>query len=69
MSGTREDYRSYLLRLYQARKGEESNWQACLHSPQGGQPLHFADLGELVALLEQEDDPGKSVDEQGQDCP
>jgi hypothetical protein len=54
VSGSRRDYRSYLLRLYRVRKGDESYWRASLHSPQGGKPLHFRRLSEMVAYLEQE---------------
>jgi hypothetical protein len=66
MGGARRDYRSYLLRLYRVRKGGESYWRASLHSPQGGKPLHFRRLSELVAFLEQEADPGAGVEGQGQ---
>ena len=66
MSGARRDYRSYLLRLYRVRKGRESYWRASLHAPQGGKPLHFAGLSELVAFLIQEGDLRKGVGEQGQ---
>jgi hypothetical protein len=65
MIGARGDYRSYLLRLYRVRKGGESSWRASLHAPQGGEPLHFAGLSELVAFLEQEDDPANGVGAQG----
>jgi hypothetical protein len=65
VSGARGDYRSYLLRLYRVRKGGESSWRASLHAPQGGEPLHFAGLSELVAFLEQESDPANGVGGQG----
>jgi hypothetical protein len=66
VSGARRDYRSYLLRLYRVRKGGESYWRASLHAPQGGKPLHFAGLSELVAFLEQGGDLRKGAAEQGQ---
>ena len=56
MGDIRRDYRSYLLRLYRVRKGRESYWRASLQSPQGGEPLHFASLRELISFLEQDDD-------------
>ena len=66
MSGARRDYRSYLLRLYWARVGGESYWRASLHAPQGGKPLHFANLREMVAYLEQEAGTEDEVGEQDQ---
>ena len=66
MSGARGDYRSYLLRLYRVRKGGKSSWRASLLAPQGGEPLHFAGLSELVAFLEQEGDLGNGVGKQDQ---
>ena len=46
-------------------KGGESSWRASLHAPQGGEPLHFAGLSELVTFLEQEGDPANGVGGQG----
>lgn len=66
MSKARGDYRSYLLRLYRVRKGGESYWRASLHSPEGGRPLHFRRLSELVAFLEQGGNWGEGEPEQGQ---
>ncbi len=66
MRGARGDYRSYLLRLYRVRKGGESFWRASLHDTQGGEPLHFAGLSDLVAFLEQEGDLGNGVGKQDQ---
>jgi hypothetical protein len=66
MGGARQDYRSYLLRLYRVRIGGESYWRASLHSPQGGAPLHFANLSEMVAYLEREADVEDGAGEQGQ---
>jgi hypothetical protein len=54
VDGAQQDYRSYLLRLYRVRIGGKSSWRASLHAPQGGAPLHFASLSEMVAFLEQE---------------
>ena len=48
------------------RKGGESSWRASLHAPEGGEPLHFAGLGELVAFLGQEGDLGQGVGAQCQ---
>jgi hypothetical protein len=48
------------------RKGGESYWRASLHSPQGGKPLHFANLREMVAYLEQEADVEDGAGEQDQ---
>ena len=66
MSGARDDYRSYLLRLYRVRRGGESRWRASLQAPRGGRPLHFASLSELVAYLEQEGEWVNGMAEQGQ---
>jgi hypothetical protein len=65
MSGTRRDYRSYLLRLYRVRKGGETSWRASLHSPEGGKPLHFRGLSEMVGFLEQEGELEEDSGEQG----
>jgi hypothetical protein len=65
VSDAGKDYRSYLLRLYRVRKGGESYWRASLHSPQGGKPLHFRRLRELVTFLEQEGDLADGVGAQG----
>jgi len=66
VSGSRRDYRSYLLRLYRVREARESHWRASLHFPQGGKLLHFARLSELVTYLEQEGDLANGAGAQGQ---
>ena len=64
MGDTRRDYRSYLLRLYRVRQGGQASWRASLHPPQGGNPLHFRSLREMVSYLEQEGRPKNGVGEQ-----
>jgi len=66
VDGAQQDYRSYLLRLYRVRIGGKSSWRASLHAPQGGAPLHFASLSEMVAFLEQEGQLVNDVHEQTQ---
>ena len=65
MSGRRQDYRSYLLRLYRVCKGGESFWRASLQSPEGGKWSHFGNLSALVDFLDKESDLTEGAGEQG----
>ena len=47
-------YLSYLLRLWQAKRGGERIWRASLESPHTGERKSFATLTDLFAFLEQE---------------
>lgn len=51
-------YLSYLLRLWQASRGDPPRdpplWRASLESPQTGVRLGFASLRDLCAFLEEE---------------
>ncbi|MEJ2208326.1 MAG: hypothetical protein P8129_04735 [Anaerolineae bacterium] len=53
MSNRRRGYVAYLLRLWQVDGGQDAPWRASLESPETGERLGFAGLGELFAFLEQ----------------
>ena len=57
MSGDRQRYLSYLLRLWQTQDGKALVWRASLESVRGGERRGFARLAELYAFLEQETAP------------
>lgn len=52
MTGERQRYQSYLLRLWQTRDGEKQVWRASLESPGTGQRHGFASLEELFSFLQ-----------------
>jgi hypothetical protein len=54
MSGKRQHYRSYLLRLWQAGNAKESIWRASLEDVRSGERCGFADLSSLFAFLEEQ---------------
>lgn len=45
------DYRSYLLRLWQADGSAASSWRASLEDPRTGERVGFANLEQLFAFL------------------
>ena len=47
-------YLSYLLRLWQAKSGDERVWWASLESPHTRERKSFASLRDLFTFLEQE---------------
>jgi hypothetical protein len=53
MSGDRQRYVSYLLRLWRTQDGEALVWRASLESARSGERRGFARLSELYAFLEQ----------------
>jgi hypothetical protein len=61
MSGMRSIYRSYLLRLWQARSGERAVWRASLESPHTGERRAFASLEQLTAFLQQQLGPAEDT--------
>jgi hypothetical protein len=62
MSNHRE-YRSYLLRLYQAHSAGRIVWRASLEDPHTGTRLGFSSIGRLYEfLLDQTDDAQNRVD-------
>ena len=62
MSNHRE-YRSYLLRLYQASRAGKVVWRASLEDPHTGVRLGFSSIGRLHEfLLDQTDDAQSQVD-------
>ena len=54
MDGERRQYRSYLLRLWQAQSGDSSIWRASLEDVRSGERHGFADLEQLFAFLKQQ---------------
>jgi hypothetical protein len=68
MSNRKRGYVAYLLRLWQVDEGPEAPWRASLESPQTGQRLGFAGLGELFAFLEQvcQRTPGRPAPDAGE---
>ena len=54
MNGEQGSYRSYLLRLWQAKSGGERIWRASLQDPHTEECRGFATLTDLFAFLEQE---------------
>lgn len=52
MTGERQRYRSYLLRLWQTRDGEDQVWRASLETPGTGERRGFASLEDLVDFLQ-----------------
>ncbi len=47
------DYRSYLLRIWQADGSAASGWRASLEDPRTGERVGFANLEQLFAFLMQ----------------
>jgi hypothetical protein len=54
MSSPGRGYLSYLLRLWQVGKGENTQFRASLESPYTGQRQGFANLADLFTFLEKE---------------
>ena len=54
MSDGRREYRSYLLRLWQAHVDGELVWRASLESPRNRERRGFANLADLFTFLEGE---------------
>jgi hypothetical protein len=48
----RQDYVSYLLRLWRTGSGKKAVWRASLEDPLTGERQGFASLKELVVFLE-----------------
>jgi len=67
MTGERQRYRSYLLRLWQTRDGEKHVWRASLESPGTGQRHGFASLEDLFTFLQVQVSQVESQDEQDLD--
>lgn len=51
---SKEQYLSYLLRLWQVRIGNELVWRASLERPHTGERLGFANLEKLFTYLRQQ---------------
>jgi len=56
----RQDYLSYLLRLWRVGHGREVHWRASLQRPGTEETLRFADLDEMFAFLQAETGAVKS---------
>lgn len=54
MTGGRQGYEAYLLRLWQVHSGGRSVWRAALESPHTGERWTFGDLAGLIAHLERQ---------------
>lgn len=69
-----ERYLSYLLRLWQTKRGGEWVWRASLESPHTDERRSFVRLTDLFTFLEQEtghrarDQTTSSADEKGGDA-
>ena len=48
---TRDDYHSFLLRLWLVLDGEDVNWRASLENVQSGEIKGFSDVEDLLAHL------------------
>jgi hypothetical protein len=74
MSREQQSYISYLLRLWQTKRGGEWVWRASLESPYTDERRSFASLTDLFAFLEQEtghrvrDQATPKADEKGGDA-
>jgi hypothetical protein len=58
-------YRSYLLRLWQAGEGEAPALRIVLVSPHTGERRSFASLEEMVRFLEEEMEDGEGEGDKG----
>ena len=60
----RQQYRSYLLRLWRARNGDKRTWRATLENVHTGEHLGFPSLAALTEYLLRLDElPGESTPE------
>ena len=60
-------YRAYILRLY--RVPGSSTWRAMLYSGQTNERLHFRDLTDLFAFLEDHDRAPTDTNESSTEAP
>jgi len=56
MNNEPEAYRTYLLRLWRARRQGKWQWHASLESPRSGERQVFAGLPQLLAFLSEQCD-------------
>jgi hypothetical protein len=62
------EYRSYLLRLYQARSAGGVVWRASLEDPHTGKRLGFSSIGRLYEFLLDQTDEARRED-RAEDAP